>query len=137
MEWGWQHYLLVQQLYLGLRKIQEKSMINQILGGLLLVFFVLLVGLGYQYNNIQEKLIQSRIEIQFKDNNIKELNTALVNQNAAVEVIKVDVIKKQIVYKDRIKYIDRIVKVEKEQVRDLVGEADCNKSKEILNDLFK
>jgi len=112
-------------------------MINQILGGLLLVFFVLLVGLGYQYNNIQEKLIQSRIEIQFKDNNIKELNTALVNQNAAVEVVKVDVIKKQIVYKDRIKYIDRIVKVEKEQVRDLVGEADCNKSKEILNDLFK
>ena len=110
---------------------------SQILGGLSVVLFVLLMGLGYQYKSIQEELVQSQAEVQIKENSIKELNGAIVNQNAAVEVIKVDVVKKQTVYKDRIQYIEKIVEVEKAQVRDLTGEADCNKSKEILNDLFK
>lgn len=110
---------------------------SQILGGLSVVLFVLLMGLGYQYNSIQEELVQSQAEVQIKENSIKELNGAIANQNAAVEVIKVDVVKKQTVYKDRVQYIEKIVEVEKAQVRDLTGEADCNKSKEILNDLFK
>ena len=110
---------------------------SQILGGLSVVLFVLLMGLGYQYKSIQEELVQSQAEVQIKENSIKELNGAIVNQNAAVEVIKVDVVKKQTVYKDRIQYVEKIVEVEKAQVRDLTGEADCNKSKEILNDLFK
>ncbi len=110
---------------------------SQILGGLSVVLFVLLMGLGYQYKSIQEELVQSQAEVQIKENSIKELNGAIANQNAAVEVIKVDVVKKQTVYKDRIQYIEKIVEVEKAQVRDLTGEADCNKSKEILNDLFK
>ena len=110
---------------------------SQILGGLSIVLFVLLMGLGYQYKSIQEELIQSQAEVQIKENSIKELNGAISNQNAAVEVIKVDVVKKQTVYKDRIQYVEKIVEVEKAQVRDLTDEADCNKSKEILNDLFK
>ncbi len=110
---------------------------SQILGGLSIVLFVLLMGLGYEYKNIQSELIESQAEVQIKENSIKELNGAIANQNAAVEVIKVDVVKKQTVYKDRIQYIEKIVEVEKAQVRDLTGEADCNKSKEILNDLFK
>jgi|WetSurMetagenome_2_1015567.scaffolds.fasta_scaffold45469_2 hypothetical protein len=110
---------------------------SQILGGLSVVLFVLLMGLGYQYKSIQEELVQSQAEVQIKENSIKELNGAIANQNAAVEVIKVDVVKKQTVYKDRIQYVEKIVEVEKAQVRDLTGEADCNKSKEILNDLFK
>jgi hypothetical protein len=110
---------------------------SQILGGLSVVLFVLLMGLGYQYKSIQEELVQSQAEVQIKENSIKELNGAIANQNAAVEVIKVDVVKKQTVYKDRVQYIEKIVEVEKAQVRDLTGEADCNKSKEILNDLFK
>ena len=110
---------------------------SQILGGLSIVLFVLLMGLGYQYKNIQSELIESQAEVQIKENSIKELNGAIANQNAAVEVIKVDVVKKQTVYKDRIQYVEKIVEVEKAQVRDLTGEADCNKSKEILNDLFK
>ena len=110
---------------------------SQILGGLSIVLFVLLMGLGYQYKSIQEELVQSQAEVQIKENSIKELNGAIANQNAAVEVIKVDVVKNQTVYKDRIQYVEKIVEVEKAQVRDLTGEADCNKSKEILNDLFK
>lgn len=110
---------------------------SQILGGLSVVLFVLLMGLGYQYKSIQEELVQSQAEVQIKENSIKELNSAIANQNAAVEVIKVDVVKKQTVYKDRVQYVEKIVEVEKAQVRDLTGEADCNKSKEILNDLFK
>ena len=110
---------------------------SQILGGLSVVLFVLLMGLGYQYKSIQEELVQSQAEVQIKENSIKELNGAIANQNAAVEVIKVDVVKKQTVYKDRIQYVEKIVEVEKAQVRDLTGEADCNKSKEILNYLFK
>jgi RNA-binding protein YhbY len=109
---------------------------SQILGGLSVVLFVLLMGLGYQYKSIQEELVQSQAELQIKENSIKELNGAIANQNAAVEVIKVDVVKKQTVYKDRIQYIEKIVEVEKAQVRDLTGEADCNKSKEILNGMF-
>ena len=109
---------------------------SQILGGLSVVLFVLLMGLGYQYKSIQEELVQSQAELQIKEQSITTLKQSIANQNAAVEVIKVDVVKKQTVYKDRIQYVEKIVEVEKAQVKDLTGEADCNKSKEILNDIF-
>lgn len=112
-------------------------MLAKLFGGISVVLFLMLMGLGYEYKNIQSELIESQAELQIKENSIKELNGAIANQNAAVEVIKVDVVKKQTVYKDRIQYVEKIVEVEKAQVRDLTGEADCNKSKEILNDLFK
>jgi hypothetical protein len=108
---------------------------SNLLSGISIVLFLLLIGLGYQYKNLQQEFAQSQLELHVKDSNIKELNTALVNQNAAVEVIKVDVIKNRTIYKDKIKYIEKIIEVEKAQVQDLTGEADCNKTKEIIHEL--
>jgi hypothetical protein len=108
---------------------------SNLLSGISIVLFLLLIGLGYQYKNLQEELTQSQFELQIKDNNIKELDITIEKQNNAVKIIEVDVIKNRTIYKDKIKYIEKIIEVEKAQVQDLTGEADCNKTKEIINEL--
>jgi hypothetical protein len=108
---------------------------SNLLSGISIVLFLLLIGLGYQYKNLQEELTQSQFELQIKDNNIKELDITIEKQNNAVKIIEVDVIKNRTIYKDKIKYIEKIIEVEKAQVQDLTGEADCNKTKEIIHEL--
>jgi hypothetical protein len=108
---------------------------SNLLSGISIVLFLLLIALGYQYKNLQEELTQSQFELQIKDNNIKELDITIEKQNNAVKIIEVDVIKNRTIYKDKIKYIEKIIEVEKAQVQDLTGEADCNKTKEIIHEL--
>ena len=53
-----------------------------------------------------------------------------------IDKLKIDVEKKQIVYKDRIKVITKTVEVEKQSVANLQGKEDCDKAKEIANEIF-
>ena len=109
---------------------------TQILGGLSAVLLVLLAGLGYLYKGVQSDLAQAQGEIVIKEQSINSLKDSISHQNDEIDKLKIDVEKKQIVYKDRVKVITKTVEVEKQSVANLQGKEDCDKAKDIANEIF-
>jgi len=109
---------------------------TNILGGVSAVLFLLLLGLGYSYKGLQSELAASQAEVQIKEQSINALKDSIKHQNEAVEAIKVDTVKKEIVYKDRIQYITKTIEVEKEVIKELKGSEDCNATKGIMDEMF-